>query len=536
MLKEWIFNEVAAEHICKLVNTDAEMIGEDMEVTSVESHLGIGIAYAGSSDYLITRRASRGVVAEALGVPSEFTKAIVGSPGIGKSWTLLYALQQELLYNGACVLFLTPKIETARVYIRQRNHIYAWSTFLNGTSNLFKDRNCLVLLDPKEAIKGGAEITNGERRAIYAASNNAKHFDPDMTKRDPDAMLHLSPPSMEEVCVALPYMLSDQEQFHRATVLDRVNVIGPLPQWLMSERLFQSQKMKIDNAVENMKREELERLLSSDGLVTGKVTLPGSVYAVSAERMTAVGGDFVEIGYDGSGLMYPVRKLSYLSKYVSRKVAVAKREIVLSYVGVADVSERSSVGLAVESIFWDDLKKGGRFQAYNMKEKMDCDFQIACNLSWSDNCAIAELATVLDNDRQVTRVETGGAAIDFAGPGRRVYQVTVSRDRSFELGPMENLLVACGYLIREGKGVRAAPQAATLPKLSFYWAVPYSIATSKTWKGKAAKKFKKTEAPVVQTALDTHVDQFVLTIGQEPPQGITGIQQPPQCDNDDEEL
>jgi hypothetical protein len=171
-----------------------------------------------------------------------------------------------------------------------------------------------------------------------------------------------------------------------------------------------------------------------------------------------------------------------------------------------------------------------------MKEKVDCDFQVAHNLRWSDGCAIAELRTVLNSDHQVTRMETGGAAIDFAGPGRRVYQVTVSRDRSFELGPMENLLVACGYLIREGEEVLAAPHAAKLPRLSFYWAVPYSIATSKTWKGKAAKKFTKAESEVVQTALDTHVDQFVLTIGQEPPQGITGIRQPPQRDNDDEEL
>jgi hypothetical protein len=351
MLKEWKFNTVATEYICKLVNTDAEMIGEDMEVTSVESHLGIGKAFAGNADYLITRRASRGVVAEARRLLPEATKAIVGSPGIGKSWALLYALQQELLHNGACVLLLTPKTEIAQVYIRRQNHIYVWSTSLNGTSNLFQDRNCLVLLDPMEAVKGGTKIANGKRRVIYAASNNATHFDPDMTKRDPEAMLHLSPPSTEEVCVALPYMLSDREQFDRATVLDRLNVIGPLPRWLLSEKLFESQKTKIDSAVESMNQEDLVKLLKSDGLATGKVTLAGTVYAVSAERMTGVGGDFAEIGYNGSGLMYPVRKLSYLSKYISHKIAVARREIVLSYVGTVDVGERSTMGLAVESIF-----------------------------------------------------------------------------------------------------------------------------------------------------------------------------------------
>jgi ABC-type glutathione transport system ATPase component len=76
-----------------LVNADAEMVGEDVEVTSVESHMEIGHAVVGNGDYLITRRASRGVVAEALRLPPEATRAIVGTEGIGKSWTLIFALQ-----------------------------------------------------------------------------------------------------------------------------------------------------------------------------------------------------------------------------------------------------------------------------------------------------------------------------------------------------------------------------------------------------------------------------------------------------------
>jgi hypothetical protein len=162
------------------------------------------------------------------------------------------------------------------------------------------------------------------------------------------------------------------------------------------------------------------------------------------------------------------------------------------------------MGLAAEDLLSDDLKKGGRFRVWNMRDKVVGELHVASDLRWSDNCAIAKLSTVIP----------GEAAVDFVGPGRRVYQVTVSRDRSFDLGPMETLLVACGYLVQNEKQVRIASNAAKLPKLSFYWAVPYSIESA--WKLKAPRKFTKAESEVVQGALAC-VDQFVLTIGKDPP-------------------
>ena len=94
---------------------------------------------------LITRRLSRG-------------DAITGNPGIGKSWTLIYALQQTLLYENACVLLCFQKDGTAIVCIRRNNKIYAWQNTnelwkRECLSNLFKNSNVLVLLDPRKSVK-----------------------------------------------------------------------------------------------------------------------------------------------------------------------------------------------------------------------------------------------------------------------------------------------------------------------------------------------------------------------------------------------
>ena len=64
----------------------------------------------GNGHKLITRRLSRGVVADCFDKSrSGSTYAITGNPGIGKSWTLVYALQQALLYENACVLLCYQK-------------------------------------------------------------------------------------------------------------------------------------------------------------------------------------------------------------------------------------------------------------------------------------------------------------------------------------------------------------------------------------------------------------------------------------------
>jgi hypothetical protein len=103
---------------------------------------------------------SRGVVADCFNKSKRGSiYALVGSPGIGKSWNLIYALQQALLYQNACVILWFQKAGEAITCIRRKNEIFVWyviKQIFNEKcySNLFQNSNVIVLLDPRESKKG----------------------------------------------------------------------------------------------------------------------------------------------------------------------------------------------------------------------------------------------------------------------------------------------------------------------------------------------------------------------------------------------
>jgi hypothetical protein len=100
--KNWEFDKETTNVVTDLVNSPAKMVVHDLELTELPSAFPVDM-FNGKN--LITRRLSRGVVADCF----EHSKlgnvhAIVGSPGIGKSWSLIYALQQALLFENVCVM------------------------------------------------------------------------------------------------------------------------------------------------------------------------------------------------------------------------------------------------------------------------------------------------------------------------------------------------------------------------------------------------------------------------------------------------
>ena len=98
----WKFDQKHTKYITALVKDPSHMAGEDIEVTKLMHPISIDKL---NGKNLITRRLSRGVVADCLALSKKgSTYAISGSPGIGKSWTLIYTLQQALLYENICVL------------------------------------------------------------------------------------------------------------------------------------------------------------------------------------------------------------------------------------------------------------------------------------------------------------------------------------------------------------------------------------------------------------------------------------------------
>jgi len=188
----WDYNKQATVWAVNLVNTDANMRGSNVESTAV-GDLSTLINDT-SEQNLLTRPQSRGVVATTFyrisSKGAETVTAITGLPGIGKSWTLLYVLQQALLYEGVFVIFITDGL-SFYLFHRRSGKIYAWSTNIKKDGSEFLDsKETLFIYDPSP--QNEFELPIGRRRLIYAASID-KNFDKREMKKDPD-MLHFVGP------------------------------------------------------------------------------------------------------------------------------------------------------------------------------------------------------------------------------------------------------------------------------------------------------------------------------------------------------
>ncbi len=130
---------------------------------------------------------------------------ITGSEGIGKSWTLFYALQQALLYDGATVLFFFEKYGRATMYHRRKSKLYAWTTCCHerASSYLFQRTDVLVLLDPREANDKGAHFCMGAMKLLYVASNNKNLISSSAEKENGNMQKHISGRPSAVKCVSL---------------------------------------------------------------------------------------------------------------------------------------------------------------------------------------------------------------------------------------------------------------------------------------------------------------------------------------------
>jgi hypothetical protein len=513
----WVFSQDWTETVCQLLNADAEMVGADVEVTKVHSDFNMGNVKGTSATHLITRRLSRGVVAECLNMAPADTLAIVGNPGIGKSWTLIYALQQLLLRKGACVLFFMAKSATALACIRRDDALYVWEAGMTkAKSDLFDCENVWVLLDPEEATKQSTGFVTGQRRLLYAASNNKKHFANDVRKKNALALHYMSPFDDEELRAALPHMLppSSRRNIEWIMVFHWAGKVGNLPRWLLTKAQFEGRLEDVDLAVTEMNPALVQKILNSDGLSEGQVNLPGTLFAVSAERVWNKDvGKPMEIGYDGEeGVIYTKPSLKLMNEDVFKKVVGANREAVLSYWGAISNSERSEMGEAVEDLVWQVLRYRCLFQTWSMSSRKFVQFRYPnlTNVSKTrTGCTMADLKGVFASGNELARMAPGTALIDFAGPGRRVYQATVSANHSMPLVGLQKLLEAAGYMeVQNGKYVMV--DDSKLPNLDFYWIVPRE-------KFGAWKDTKTVRDEQVGRALETYVDQFVLSLDVEPP-------------------
>jgi hypothetical protein len=123
---------------------------------------------------------------------------------------------------------------------------------------------------------------------------------------------------------------------------------------------------------------------------------------------------------------------------------------------------------------------------------------------------MADLANVFASaDEIVVRMKVNNPLIDFAGPGRRVYQGTNQKDHSMSLDGLQDLLTAAGYMVvKDNKYVMVDVD---LPKLDFFWVVPAEI--FHVW----LRGPKTVEDYEIGRTLEKYVNQFVLSVDVIPP-------------------
>jgi hypothetical protein len=357
--REWTFSLVKTQELTELVNTKAKMIGEDLETTGMLPSV-FDLEYIKSDKYtLFTRCLSRGVAASCFcAEPDARILAITGSPGIGKSWTLLYLLQQAMMYDNACVVFINQKTKMALLCVRKGNAIFVWRALppYPAYTCLFTRKNVLTLLDPKESRNGGADFETCDGRLIYAASNNEEHFKSDAIKnRVP--FQYLSPWTVNELEIALPAMKTGIEM---DVVWEKAKEVGLLPRYFVKEeQVYDERKAKLDVTVSRLQKNDIEiqEILEWHGLdktekAAPSVSVPGTLFAVHAARCI-IDGEQVEPDYDGlTGVAYRKQILRIMSDAVVEKVVKRNRAYTLAFWRKVDCSEFCAMGEAVNDLFW----------------------------------------------------------------------------------------------------------------------------------------------------------------------------------------
>lgn len=548
-LKEnWMFDMTMTNVITNLVNTSADMVGYDVEVTEMSSVFPFDKK---KGRFLLTRSLSRGVVADCFeNSEADSIYAIVGSPGIGKSWTLIYALQQALLFENVCVMFCFQKDERALVCIRKEHRIYAWTMesakFTERcSSGIFKNGNVLVLLDPREAVEGGASYSPGNRRLIYAASNNLKHFSTAVAKDTPFAKRYLDPFTKNELEVSIPYVTFGKDCCIK-TVLKRAKVVGCLLRYVIGDKVFRERKKEQDDYIDSIRNENLglQAVFNWSGMMKEKDTVPGSIFVVSVKKSNSYGktalyadsdeedvvylddddiddgemendksimddgfvsgqeeenrsmddDDVIEdFGYDGEHIKdYGEMDVSIISSSIYLRLTKNSRATLLTYLGKVSPGDFSEMGYVVEELFWSDLRtKNMLMKCWKFGDQVhdltDIIFQPKSVL------AEATFSTLLDKvfgfDKQtVCRLVDSHKLIEFAASPFDVIQVTVSppENRKLMVSNLKSLFLAIGFLEYDENGCIAITRHQIREKLKFYWAVPFTL--KKFWINKDMKK------------------------------------------------
>jgi len=508
----WLYDEIATNWAVNLVNTDANMRGSNVESTAVGN---ISSLINNSEQILLTRPQSRGVVATIFNkistVNSRSTKAITGLPGIGKSWTLLYVLQQALLYEGVFIVFITDD-SNRFLFHRKNGKLYAWMMEKAAESFFLDSEETLVILDPSEA--DNIDVPGGMRHLIYAVSDQEKNFMKRDTKQDPEVQYYVGPWTEDELRAAFRDFKKDEGLLF-PIFLERVRRIGGLPCYLMTKQRFKCRLLQIVESVKELKTfEDLQRSMhnAADEMIAFSDTISGSLYSVAPRMDMEV--DYVD--YDGKCFLYQDRVLKWASETILDFVLNKFRKEILTFLGKTSDYDFVEMGHAAEKLFLSDLEHGGlTFDCWKMKKNSNdvaaeesLEIPRTRNISKPKTASeaykcIAELFQDSSNKNTLIVCPRNFPAVDAIRSGRQVLRVTISEDHSMNPDGMKNILVSAGILAANGDRINEGAQP-----ISFYWVVLPEMMNQ--WKNK--RNELKPGGGILQKAMTDFVEQFVLKI------------------------
>jgi hypothetical protein len=258
------------------------------------------------------------------------------------------------------------------------------------------------------------------------------------------------------------------------------------------------------------------RAVRAKGMSDGQLTIPGTLFHLLPARPAELG----TIGYEGQTIQYRRPAILAANKDVRNAILKAGRYVKLSYWGIVSGAEYTRMGAEAKKLFFDDLinPDGMVMQRYLRmpKEWKESELCVESGMLAKKDATMDEIfAAVLSELNVVAELAEGNLQIDAAGPGRKLYHVTVTDGPSMSFKAMEILCKKAGFIDEAGNIVTESAG----DKLEFYWVVPERVGYNLEKKSSylSAKDIDDDCKELVNKCLEIHVNQYVLPMTNVPP-------------------
>jgi hypothetical protein len=205
-----------------------------------------------------------------------------------------------------------------------------------------------------------------------------------------------------------------------------------------------------------------------------------------------------------------------MSTTVVNMVATLNRRSILGFWAKAGIEKRTALGARVEDLFWsDDLARSNNVNGLNMTRYLQTSGKSPGDESFLTNdhpwvrlqdeqrYELQNLASVFTANDTVVRMKQSVGVVDFAGPGRKVYQVTTGTTHRNVFDGWVTMLAQAGYLLQNDDGTVTMNTDAhsQYGPLELYWVVP--VGERATWSIKSP--YSVTIAPRIGE--DAHMEE-----------------------------